>query len=98
MKLSVEGPIATIVLDRPGEGNLVSASLAAELREVCAALAADDATRVVILTGNGPVFSVGRANLRDRLSIREQQVAAALGLTRTELATLAENSFAAAFD
>ena len=78
LKLSAEGPIASIVLDRPGEGNLVNAALAAELREACADLAADYGIRVVILTGNGPIFSVGRANPLDQLSIRDHQAASAL--------------------
>ncbi len=78
LKLSAKGPIATIVLDRPGEGNLVSSAMATELREACADLAADYRNRVVILTGNGPVFSVGRANPEAPLSIRDYQAASAL--------------------
>ena len=78
LKLSADGPIATIVLDRPGEGNLVSAALATELREACAELAADCGNRVVIFTGNGRVFSVGRANPQDRISMLEHQAASAL--------------------
>ena len=52
--------------------------MAAELREVCAELSADDGIRVVILTGSGQVFSVGRENPGDISSIHERQAALAL--------------------
>ncbi len=78
LKLSVDGPIVTVVLDRPGDGNLMDASMATELREVCAELSADDGNRVVILTGSGQVFSVGREQPPERHSIQELQAARAV--------------------
>lgn len=64
VKLAREGGIAVIMLDRPEAGNRVDAAMAAELRELCGELAAEaalsDAVRVVLLTGAGAVFSVGR--------------------------------------
>ena len=52
--------------------------MAAELRDVCAQLSADDGNRVVILTGTGQAFSVGRAHLPEHHSIRELQAARAV--------------------
>ena len=56
----MEGGLAVVTLNRPGAGNRVNAVMAAELREVCARLSDDDGLRVVVLTGAGAVFSVGR--------------------------------------
>ena len=60
LKLAVEGTVALVTLDQPGDGNRVNEVMAAELRESCAELSAADGLRVVILTGSGPVFSTGR--------------------------------------
>jgi len=63
VKLALEGAVAVITLDRPEAGNRVDAAMAAELREACGELAAaaiSDTVRVVLLTGAGAVFSVGR--------------------------------------
>ena len=51
--------MATVTLDSPGSGNLVDAAMAEALRDVCCAIAQDDTVRVVVITGNGGVFSVG---------------------------------------
>ncbi len=52
--------MAVVTLNRTNTGNLIDAVMAAEIRELCAELSADGSLRVVILTGNGPVFSTGR--------------------------------------
>lgn len=51
--------VGTITLDSPRNRNAVSARLRAELSAHFAAAAADDATRVVVLTHTGPVFCSG---------------------------------------
>ena len=51
--------IATVTLDRPEARNAFNAELIAQLRDCFAALATDDAVRVVVLTGAGTVFSAG---------------------------------------
>ena len=51
--------IATVTLDRPEVRNALDAELIAAISGCFAALAADDAVRVVVLTGEGTVFSAG---------------------------------------
>jgi 2-(1,2-epoxy-1,2-dihydrophenyl)acetyl-CoA isomerase len=69
VSLSIDGPIATLVLDRPDTGNALGLDGdGAEIREVCARLNADVSLRCVVLTGRGSVFCSGgdvRA-MRDR--------------------------------
>ena len=52
--------------------------MASELREVCEDLGSDDSVRVVIFTGSGTVFSVGREASSDEAVIRELQAATAI--------------------
>jgi methylglutaconyl-CoA hydratase len=51
--------IATLTLDRPGQRNALSAELVARLTDAFAALAADQAVRIVLLKGAGDVFCAG---------------------------------------
>ncbi|MFN3260710.1 MAG: crotonase/enoyl-CoA hydratase family protein [Pikeienuella sp.] len=51
--------VATLTLARPEKHNALSARMIAELSEAAAALAADRAVRVVILTGEGESFCAG---------------------------------------
>ena len=60
--LRIDGPwdgIATLTLDRPERKNALSIELRDRLADVLDALAADEAVRVVVLTGEGDVFSAG---------------------------------------
>ncbi len=60
--LRIDGPwdgIATLTLDRPERKNALSVELRDRLADVLDALAADEAVRVVVLTGEGDVFSAG---------------------------------------
>ena len=57
LKVSGEGPVKTVTLDRPAEGNCIDFEMASELRELCAQLSADEFLRVVIFTGGGELFS-----------------------------------------
>lgn len=54
-----ERGVATVTLDRPEVRNAFDASVIAELTECVERLGADDAVRVVVLTGAGKVFSAG---------------------------------------
>ncbi|MEU7814336.1 enoyl-CoA hydratase [Pseudonocardia sp. NPDC049154] len=54
-----EGRVARIALDRPRQRNAQNRGLLIELDEAFARAEADDTVRVVILKGNGPVFSSG---------------------------------------
>ena len=58
---------------------MIDDAMAAELRELCAELSCDNGLRVVILTGNGPVFSTGRqAHPADAGQVERLQVAGAV--------------------
>ncbi len=51
--------VATLTLNRPEKHNALSAPMIAELSVAAAQLAADDAVRVVVLTGAGDSFCAG---------------------------------------
>jgi len=53
------GAVRTVTLSRPEALNALTPDLLAELGDVLAAAAADDAVRVVVLTGEGRAFSAG---------------------------------------
>jgi enoyl-CoA hydratase/carnithine racemase len=55
----VQAGVATLTLDRPERLNAFTAAMARELREVCAAADADDAVRVLVVTGAGRAFCAG---------------------------------------
>ena len=50
--------VATVTLNRPDNGNRIDAEMADALGEVCRLIAEGDGLRLVILTGNGDVFSI----------------------------------------
>ncbi|MDX6745111.1 enoyl-CoA hydratase/isomerase family protein [Actinocorallia sp. A-T 12471] len=54
-----DGPVRTVVLNRPGELNAVNRDLHRALAEVWELLAADAEAKVVVLTGAGRAFSAG---------------------------------------
>lgn len=57
--LAVEGPIATITLNRPAAFNAIDLSIARKLEALGAEVEADDAIRVLVIEGNGWAFSAG---------------------------------------
>ena len=54
-----EGPVATVALARPEARNALNAALMAEITGCFEELADDESVRVVVLTGEGPVFCAG---------------------------------------
>jgi len=54
-----EGTIATITMNRPEKRNALSVAMMTDLMAALHHLAAQPATRVVILAANGPAFSAG---------------------------------------
>jgi len=56
---AVDGGVATLTLDRPDRRNAYTAVMARELAEVAAVADADDAVRVLVVTGAGRDFCVG---------------------------------------
>jgi enoyl-CoA hydratase/carnithine racemase len=57
--LTIEGPIATITLNRPAAFNSVDLSIARKLEQLGAEVEANDAIRVLVIQGNGRAFSAG---------------------------------------
>lgn len=56
---SVDGPVATVTLNRPQARNAISGELLARLGETMAAVEANGEVRVAILTGADPAFCAG---------------------------------------
>ena len=78
LKLARDGHLCTVTLYRPAAGNRIDALMAAELRGLAAELSADDSLRVVLLTGSGAAFSVGRDMPPDADGIGRMQAARAI--------------------
>lgn len=66
VRLEVADGVATVTLSSPGNRNALSAELLTQLGGHLATVEEDEAVRVVVLTGEGPVFSSG-ADLKDML-------------------------------
>jgi len=60
LRVEVDGPVATLTLDRPAALNALTVPLKVALREALESLAADHGVRVVILTGAGRAFCAGQ--------------------------------------
>ena len=52
--------MATLTLDNPAAKNLIDAALASEIRDACLSISQNNEVRLVILSGRGQCFSVGR--------------------------------------
>ena len=59
IRYEVDGPVATITMDRPDVANAQDTTLIDELDAAFDAADEDDAVRVVVLAGNGKHFSAG---------------------------------------
>ena len=59
LRLTRNGPVATIELNRPEAGNCLDETLGRELSEAAAALEVDDSVRAVVLTASGKFFCAG---------------------------------------
>jgi enoyl-CoA hydratase/carnithine racemase len=57
--LSVDGPIATITLNRPAAFNSIDLSIAKKLEQLSAEVEASDEIRVLVIEGNGRAFAAG---------------------------------------
>jgi 2-(1,2-epoxy-1,2-dihydrophenyl)acetyl-CoA isomerase len=60
LRVEVDGPIATLTLDRPEALNALTVPVKVALREVLESIAEDRAIRAVILTGAGRAFCAGQ--------------------------------------
>jgi len=59
IRYSVDGPLARISLNRPDKLNAINAAMIAELNQALDRAEADEAVRVILLTGEGRAFSAG---------------------------------------
>ncbi|TCT05709.1 enoyl-CoA hydratase/isomerase family protein [Aquabacter spiritensis] len=60
IRIERDGPVARLVIDRPRKHNAITPEMARSLGAACAALDADDAVRVAVITGGGTrAFSAG---------------------------------------
>jgi enoyl-CoA hydratase len=55
----IEGPVATITLNRPDTLNAINPQMTVELHQALDAAEADGAVRAIVLTGSGRAFSAG---------------------------------------
>ncbi|MGZ9275538.1 MAG: enoyl-CoA hydratase-related protein [Candidatus Limnocylindrales bacterium] len=60
LRVEIDGPVATLTLDRPEALNALTVPLKVALREALESIAADRAVRAVILTGAGRAFCAGQ--------------------------------------
>lgn len=67
--LETLGPVARLTLNRPRAMNSLNLAIIAELGRRLTELAADNAVRVVIITGSGPAFCAG-ADLKEVVASR----------------------------
>jgi enoyl-CoA hydratase/carnithine racemase len=71
--------IAVLTLDHPEKRNALSRSMLDELKGQLGRIASDKKVRVVILRGNGPVFSAGH-DLRELVGGKEEEYASLFAL------------------
>ncbi|MGY4626136.1 enoyl-CoA hydratase/carnithine racemase [Bradyrhizobium sp. USDA 4486] len=57
--LRIDGPIATITLNRPAAFNSINLAIAQKLEQLAAYIEGDDAIRVLVIEGEGRAFSAG---------------------------------------
>ncbi|RXG95700.1 enoyl-CoA hydratase/isomerase family protein [Bradyrhizobium zhanjiangense] len=57
--LRIDGPIATITLNRPAAFNSINLAIAQRLEQLASQIEGDDSIRVVVLEGEGRAFSAG---------------------------------------
>ena len=65
VRMEIEGPIATLTLDRPAVLNALDAQVLGELQAAIARLAGDRSVRGVIVTGAGPKAFVAGADIQE---------------------------------
>jgi enoyl-CoA hydratase len=91
VRVTRDGPVATVTLSRPERRNALSDTMLAGLAAAFTALRDDAAVRVVVVTGAPPVFSAGAdAPISGRMSPEAQR--AAFGTRRTQFRRLFERA------
>lgn len=88
VRLEAVDGVATVTLDSPQNRNALSRRLLGELADVLAAAVADSRTRVIVLTGEGPVFCSGADLKEQRAAVSSGDEAAPLSALPAILTTL----------
>ena len=80
ISLAVEGPVATLRLNRPDALNALNSTMVSEIVKALDALEADDSVRCIVLTGSDKAFCAG-ADIKEmaKLSAAEIQESDPLG-------------------
>jgi enoyl-CoA hydratase/carnithine racemase len=73
ISLVVEGPVATVKLNRPDALNALNSTMVRELVSAFASLEADDSVRCVVLTGSDRAFCAG-ADVREMAKMSEAEI------------------------
>ena len=60
LRVEIDGPVATLTLDRPESLNALTVPVKVALREALESIASDRAVRAVIITGAGRAFCAGQ--------------------------------------
>jgi enoyl-CoA hydratase len=76
IKVSVDGAIARVTIDRPAALNALSSKVMAELTQICGELELQADVRVVIVTGGGPKAFVAGADIAEMADLTPLQAQA----------------------
>ena len=82
LRMQVDGPIATITLDRPEKLNAVTPEMLEGLEAALTSIEADDAVRVVVLTGAGDRAFCAGADIDAWSSLAPHRHVAQVGAAR----------------
>ena len=101
LTLEITLPVATVTLARPDIRNRIDTVMAVELREACGEVAAEDRVHLVVITGAGDAFSVGRETPPAELAVaarlewiaRMQAASAVAALPMPVIASVNGNAF-----
>jgi 2-(1,2-epoxy-1,2-dihydrophenyl)acetyl-CoA isomerase len=81
IKLSVDGAVATLTLNRPERLNALNVTVHAEIREALTQVESNSAIRCLVITGEGRAFCSGQ-DLTDRVMTENTQVDTGASLDR----------------
>jgi 2-(1,2-epoxy-1,2-dihydrophenyl)acetyl-CoA isomerase len=81
IKLSIDGAVATLALNRPDRLNALNATVHAEIREAMNRVEANAAIRCLVITGEGRAFCSGQ-DLTERVMSDNTQVDTGVSLDR----------------
>jgi len=93
VKVTRDGGLSVLTLDRPDRRNALSRSVVLELGRLGRQLTADPTVRAVVLTGAGDQAFCAGADLKERAGMSDEEVRAQLRSYRMELGWLGDAPF-----